>query len=163
MEVIKEVYDWYNNLKAEGVDKNLIIATIALTGWAHGATEEISGHSMSGGVDENDERTKFTINHWINTESNSRDLIQAVLDDNVELKQEKLYAAQYQQLKNIDENGEPIYQDMVLTNSRTYDGKSIIEMVPSWVDNEDLALFTEEEFEDSIYPELGFTLDDMNL
>lgn len=163
MEVIKEVYDWYNNLKAEGVNKDLIIATIALTGWAHGATEEIAGHSMSGGVDENDKETKFTINKWLVTKQNSRDLIQAVLDDNVELKKEKLYAAQYEQLKNIDENGEPIYQNMVLTNSHTYDGKPIVEMMPSWVDNEDLALFTEEEFEDSIYPELGFTLDDMGL
>ena len=163
MEVIKEVYDWYNNLKAEGVNKDLIIATIALTGWAHGATGEIAWRSMSGGVDENDEETKFAINNWINTESNSRDLIQAVLDDNVELKQEKRYAVQYEQLKNIDENGEPVYQIMVLTNSHTYDGKPIVEMMPSWVDNENLALFTEEEFEDSIYPELGFTLDDMGL
>ena len=162
MEVVKEVYDWYNNLKAEGVNKDLIIATIALTGWGHGATEEIAGHSMSGGIDGNAINT-IAINNWINTESNSRDLIQAVLDDDVEIKKEKLYAAQYEQLKNIDENGEPIYQNMVLTNSHTYDGKPIIEMVPSWVDNEDLALFTEEEFEDSIYPELGFTLDDMGL
>jgi len=162
MEVIKEVYDWYNNLESEGIDKNLIIATIALTGWGHGATEEIAGHSMSGGVDENTINT-ITVNNWINTKSNSRDLIQAVLDDNVEIKKEKLYAAQYEQLKNIDENGEPIYQVMVLVNSHAYDGKPIIEMVPSWVDNEDLALFTEEEFEDSIYSELGFTLDDMGL
>jgi len=163
MEVIKEVYDWYNNLKAEGVNKDLIIAAVALNGWAHGATEENAGHSMSGGVLENDRETKMTIGHWINTKQNSRDLIQAVLDDNVELKQEKRYAVQYEQLKNIDENGEPIYQIMVLINSHAYDGKPIIEMVPSWVDNEDLALFTEEEFEDSIYPELGFTLDDMGL
>jgi len=163
MEVIKEVYDWYNNLKAEGINKDLIIATIALTGWAHGATEEIAGHSMSGGVDENDKGTKFTINKWIATKQNSRDLIQAMLDDDVEIKKEKLYAVQYEQLKNIDENGEPIYQNMVLTNSHTYDGKPIVEMMPSWVDNENLALFTEEEFEDSIYPELGFTLDDMGL
>jgi len=162
MEVIKEVYDWYNNLESEGIDKNLIIATIALTGWGHGATEEIAGHSMSGGVDENTINT-ITVNNWINTKSNSRDLIQAVLDDNVEIKKEKLYAAQYEQLKNIDENGDSIYQVMVLVNSHAYDGKPIIEMVPSWVDNEDLALFTEEEFEDSIYSELGFTLDDMGL
>lgn len=163
MEVIKEVYDWYNNLKAEGINEDLIIATIALTGWGHGATEKIVGRSMSGGVDENDEETELTINSWINTESNSRDLIQAVLDNDVELKQEKRYAVEYEQLKNIDENGEPIYQIMVLVNSHTYDGKPIIEMVPSWLDNENLALFTEEEFEDSIYPELGFTLDDMGL
>lgn len=163
MEVIKEVYDWYNNLKAEGVNKDLIIATIALTGWAHGATGEIAWRSMSGGVDENDEETKFAINNWINTESNSRDLIQAVLDDNVETKKEKLYALEYQQLKNIDENGEPVYQDMVLTNSHTYDGEPIIEMTPLWVGDEDFALFTEEEFEDSIYPELGFTLCDMGI
>lgn len=164
MEVIKEVYDWYNNLKAEDVNEELIIATIALTGWGHGATEDVNQWcSMSGGVDENDKKTKFTINNWINTKSNSRDLIQAVLDDNVEIKKEKLYAAQYEQLKNIDENGEPIYQVMVLTNSHTYDGKPIVEMAPSWVDNENLALFTEEEFEDSIYPELGFELNDISL
>ena len=163
MEVIKEVYDWYNNLEAEDIDEDLIIATIALTGWGHGATENVAQwRSMSGGVDENTINT-ITINNWINTKSNSRDLIQAVLDDNVEIKKEKLYAAQYEQLKNIDENGEPIYQVMVLVNSHAYDGKPIIEMVPSWVDNEDLALFTEEEFEDSIYSELGFTLDDMGL
>lgn len=163
MEVIKEVYDWYKNLASAGVNKNLIIATIALNGWDHGATEKVAKHSMSGGVLENDINTKFTINNWINTESNSRDLIQAVLDDNVELKPEKRYAVQYEQLKNIDENGEPIYQNMVLTNSHTYDGKPIIEMVPSWTNNEDLALFTEEEFEDSIYPELGFELNDISL
>lgn len=163
MEVIKEVYNWYKNLESECINKNLIVATIALTGWSHGATDKIARHSMSGGVDENDKETEFTINKWIVTESNSRDLIQAVLDDNVELKPEKRYAVQYEQLKNIDENGEPIYQVMVLVNSHTYGGRPIIEMVPSWVDNEDLALFTKEEFEDSIYPELGFTLDDMGL
>jgi len=163
MEVIKEVYDWYKNLESASVNKNLIVATIALTGWSHGATDKIARHSMSGGVYENDSKTKFAISDWITTKSNSRDLIQAVLDDNVELKQEKRYAVQYEQLKNIDENGEPIYQIMVLINSHTYDGKPIIEMVPSWVDNEDLALFTKEEFEDSIYPELGFILDDMGL
>jgi len=162
MEVIKEVYDWYKNLESECINKNLIIATIALTGWGHGATEKVDPvYSMSGGVD--DAKTKSTINNWINTESNSRDFIQAVLDDNVELKQEKRYAVQYEQLKNLDENGEPVYQVMVLVNSHTYNGKPIVEMVPSWVDNENLALFTEEEFEDSIYPELGFTLDDMGL
>lgn len=163
MEVIKEVYDWYKNLEFEGVNKDLIIADIALTGWGYGATEEVVGYSMSGGVLENDINTKLAINDRITTGSNSRDLIQAVLDDDVEIKKEKLYAAQYEQLKNIDENGEPIYQNMVLTNSHTYDGKPIVEMMPSWVDNENLALFTEEEFEDSIYPELGFTLDDMGL
>jgi len=163
MEVIKEVYDWYKNLESAIVNKNLIVATIALTGWSHGATDKIARHSMSGGVYENDSNTKFAISDWITTKSNSRDLIQSVLDDNVELKQEKRYAVQYEQLKNIDENGEPIYQIMVLINSHTYDGKPIIEMVPSWVDNEDLALFTKEEFEDSIYPELGFILDDMGL
>lgn len=173
MEVIKEVYDWYKNLESECINKNLIIATIALTGWSHGATDKIARHSMSGGVHENDSETKFAINDWISTKSNSRDLIQAVLDDNVELKQEKRYAVEYEQLKNINENGEPVYQVMVLVNSHAYDGKPIIKMAPLWVDfedsiypgvdNEDLALFTEEEFEDSIYPELGFTLNDMGL
>lgn len=161
MKVSEKIYDWYNNLKAEGVNEDLIIAAIALTGWGHSATEKIAGHSMSGGVDENAINTN-AINEWINTESNSRDLIQAVLDDDVELKQEKRYAVQYEQLKNIDENGEPIYQLMVLINSHTYDGKPIIEMVSSWTNDEDLALFTEEEFEDSIYPELGFTLNDIS-
>lgn len=173
MEVIKEVYDWYNNLKAEDINEDLIIATIALTGWGHGATDEVVGYSMSGGVDENDKETEIKINNWINTESNSRDFIQAALDDGVELKQEKRYAVEYEQLKNIDENGEPVYQVMVLINSHAYDGKPIIKMAPLWVDfedsiypgvdNEDLALFTEEEFEDSIYPELGFELNDISL